>query len=87
MKKYEEKQVTRSLLVDHRCDICGADVRTPKGFDFSEANITASIGAIYPEGAFQTHYTLDLCKDCFIDKVKPLIESTFNVEFHEREDD
>ncbi len=86
MKKYENKLMERRVLVEHTCDICGSDIRSPKGFDFSEAHIEAHIGNIFPDNPCQIHYKLDLCRDCFENKVKPLIENEYNVEFQETED-
>lgn len=69
-----------------RCDICKEEIRTT-GFERADVTITAAIGASYPECDCSTHYKLDCCATCFLDKVKPLIETTFNVEFQEKEAD
>ncbi len=77
-------QETRTIW-EHgvRCDICKEEIRT-RGFERADVDITAAIGDSYPEADFSTHYKLDCCAKCFLDKVKPLIEATFDVEFQEK---
>lgn len=66
------------------CDICKKPINS-SGFDCSEVEFNANIGDRYPEGDFRTGYRLDICPDCFINKVKPLIEGTYNTKFTEYE--
>ena len=66
------------------CDICGEDTaRDNDCYETSVVNINAKIGAVYPEGDCRTGHIIDVCPTCFLEKVKPLIESTFNIEFRE----
>lgn len=78
------KKVIKEVSVHDKeiCDICKKEIREGT-FDSSDIDIEAKIGDHYPEGDFRRGYRLDVCKDCFVDKVMPLIESTFGVKFTE----
>lgn len=68
------------------CDICKKEILV-RLFEKKDVDISATIGASYPEGDSATTYELDVCAECFQEKVKPLIESTFDVSFNERDSD
>lgn len=87
MKKHEEIMVKSSRLIEHTCDICCKDIRNKGYYDCDSAEIDVHIGPIYPGGdACQEHYFLEMCTDCFLNRVKPLFEQELNVKFQYRED-
>jgi hypothetical protein len=45
----------------------------PRGFEYSEVEIKASLGEIYPEGDFRDIEAFDCCPRCWIDKVRPAL--------------
>jgi hypothetical protein len=66
------------------CDICRKEIIEADYYDKSEINIEGKIGSYYPDsGDCRTGYRLDVCPECFENKVKPLIEKTFRVKFTE----
>lgn len=66
------------------CDFCKRDVDKARdnSFDYSEIEIEAKIGSVYPEGDFRQGYRIDSCSECFIEKVVPAIEA-LGVKWHE----
>ena len=76
------KKVVREVDIQDKeiCDICKKEIREGT-FESSDIEIQAKIGEHCPDGDFRTGYRLDVCKDCFLNKVKPLIESTFGIKF------
>jgi len=78
------KKVTKEIDVQDKeiCDICKKEIRNVND-DESDIEITARIGDRCNGEDYRIGYRLDVCKNCFLDKVKPLLESTFNVEFTE----
>lgn len=75
-----------TTLVRHTCDICKRDMSCGVGFyEKNEVTLTHLVGHVYPEGGNLTEYSLDICGDCFIKKVRPLIEDKFKVKMHEED--
>lgn len=72
----EEKVVVDKVV----CDICEGEIKHPS-WDDSKVRIEAVIGNRYPECDCRDLYIIDVCPNCFLEKVKPLIEKTFNIEF------
>lgn len=85
MRKYEEKTVTRveKQLVETSCDICG---RVAKYGNWNsscyvvadtevEVRIKYRDGHSFPECGYGTEYKVDICPDCFKDKLVPWLES------------
>lgn len=68
------------------CDICKKEIVVHL-FEKKDVKIRATIGETYPEGDSATTYELEVCSECFQEKVKPLIEATFGVSFNERYSD
>lgn len=68
------------------CDFCKNEIKQGSFFDISSATIELEIGKVYPEGGTIEKYTVDICPDCFIDRVKPWVESQ-GIEFREEEID
>lgn len=81
VRKKIEKHVEEQIVEDYTvCDICGKKIIN-RGYDADEINIEGLIGSCYPEGDCRTGYRLDICSDCFLDKIKPLIEQAYGIEF------
>lgn len=66
------------------CDFCKNEIKRDSSFDRSSATIELESGMVYPEGGTIEKYVVDICTDCFIDKVKPWVESQ-GIEFREEE--
>jgi len=87
MKVYETKVHPAheyKALVCRSCDLCGKTTKGtdwPKGFyyEVNETEISVKIkqkeGHNFPEGGNGTEYEIDLCPDCFKDKLVPWLKS------------
>ena len=85
MKRYEKrKQISEeTVLVERKCDLCGTTAKTEDWgagsyrVDNTEIKVTVrqKEGSSYPEGAWGTKYEIDLCPDCFKDKLVPWLRS------------
>ena len=89
-----KKKVTETIkeyikISRHICDLCKKDIHHDYdgGWERSEITIEASIGNSYPESDDRFTDTLDVCKTCFETQLKPLIEQTYNVKFHNNHTD
>jgi hypothetical protein len=65
------------------CDICKNSIEPESNYDYSEVNIEAVLGSAYPDSDCRTLYIIDVCPNCFMNKVKPLIEKEYGIEFRE----
>lgn len=65
------------------CDICKRDIEKGERFEVSDVNIELRSGNHYPDCNATTRTGLDCCEECFLTKVKPLIEKEFGVTFYE----
>jgi len=72
-KKYVEKII---------CDICKQEI-TDGNWECNDIKVEANIGNVWPEGDCRTLYLIDVCQNCFEDKLIPLIENTFDTKFRE----
>jgi hypothetical protein len=86
VKTYKEV-IKKVLEIDeYKCDICDADMKNKIDyFQFNEITIEAKIGYCFPEGDSRTKYSIDVCADCFVDKVIPLFKEELGVDFREEE--
>jgi hypothetical protein len=85
MKIYEERKIpaeTKSVQVGRKCDLCGAEVRTPQywswtteTFNVAETKVECRTGTQYPEGGSGTVTEVDICTLCFRDRLVPWLES------------
>jgi len=90
------KEETYEKTVEIECDICGEttqDLGLNRGAQWSigthNKDIIAIVrekGASYPEGGWSNYKELDVCPDCWENKIVPLIESEFDVTFNTREE-
>jgi len=85
MKEYEkyEKIVKQQRLKKLTCDLCGAE-GVGEGWKSSEWNVnetkmkvtvTQTEGLSYPEGGTGTEYVIDLCPECFKNRLVPWLTS------------
>jgi hypothetical protein len=87
MKIYEKR--TRPAheykhLVSRSCDLCGKKTKSAiewseNRYEVNETEISVNIkqkeGSNYPEGGNGTEYEVDLCPDCFKDKLVPWLQA------------
>lgn len=75
----EKVEITRTRLVATCCDICGAkskrDDWTTEIYDVAEVEIRLREGDNYPEGGSGTRIDVDMCPDCFREKLIPWLKS------------
>jgi hypothetical protein len=85
MRKYEKKKeiVDRELLIETACDLCGKVAKSgnweSSTYEVNETEITVEVrqkdGVSYPDGGGGTLYWVDMCPDCFKNKLIPWLES------------
>lgn len=91
MRIYETVTIPERVedrLVKKRCDLCRRETDriglnesswTNSGFHINATTILVKItqnkGTDYPEGGSGTKYDIDLCPDCFKDKLIPWLRS------------
>jgi len=101
MKVYETKivppkpQTTEKVLARTKCDLCGKESKgwnawSGSTFEVDETEITINIkqkeGMSFPEGGSGTEMEIDICPDCFKNKLVPwLISQGANIEENEWE--
>lgn len=68
------------------CDICKKDVKeAEESHTTDEMTMKARFYTCYDEYAtWIDEYEINICSDCFMNKLKPLIEKTYNIEFREK---
>lgn len=86
MLKYEEKVIksSRKVLVKRICDICGKETKQPHtsnkewdhgNYEIAETKVYMREGVNYPEGGSGTEFKIDICPECFRDKLMPWLKS------------
>lgn len=83
------KHIKEEVVIDKTfCDICKKEIKNGS-WEQTEIRIEAIIGYIYPEVDTRTGCRIDCCKECWLNKIRPLIEKEFGVSFFEfdNEDD
>jgi len=81
MKVYEKKIATteREVFQGILCDICGSEtVRGTWAFDpysIDEVTIKHRCGSNFPEGGMGQEIEVDLCPECFDDKLVPWLRN------------
>jgi uncharacterized protein YbbC (DUF1343 family) len=85
MKKIGTKREhveTKKFIKNIICDVCKQDVRLfADSYDNSKIRIDGLIGNTYPEVDSRELYIIDVCPTCFLNKIKPLIEKTYKLNF------
>jgi hypothetical protein len=67
------------------CDICKNDINKDNislGYS-NDIRIRAAIGDQYPEADLRKGYIIDCCPICFLERIIPLLEQTYNLKFRE----
>lgn len=87
MRTYETRTVeeTRKVLVKRTCDICGREAvddtrwKCDTQWQHNETTLRVTVhqtdGTNYPEGGWGTEFIVDMCPQCFKDKLLPWIKS------------
>ncbi len=68
------------------CDFCSKVIKEREDYEIKEASISCRRGTRYPEGGSSVTKIVDVCADCFDEKVIPVIEG-LGVKFREEEHD
>ena len=82
MRKYEKKEVTeeRKIFKYLECDMCKKrtnrynDWSEKLFYDVNETEIRYKTGAAFPEGGSGTEIEIDLCPECFKNKLIPWLK-------------
>ena len=74
IKKREERIEQKEYVFRTMCDICSNEIKNGI-WENNEIELNATIGSSY--------YVIDSCKDCFLNKIQPLIEKELNCNFRE----
>jgi hypothetical protein len=83
MKKLKKVQKEVEVIDKYTCDICECDMTDKEPYNSTETTIEAKIGNFFPEGDFRKKYSIDVCGNCFEDRIIPLIESKFKIKFNQ----
>jgi len=85
MREYEEREKLekRTYLKKIACDLCGNEASgngwKSSKWNLNETEIEVKIhqteGISYPEGGSGTEYVIDLCPNCFKDRLIPWFKS------------
>ena len=84
MKHYEDVPVpatTRRQCVKRTCDLCGKEGnkwgcwKDAAGFGEPESTVELRTGHQYPEGGTGTKWEIDICPECFENKLVPWVRS------------
>jgi len=76
-------ETTREVIVSRKCDLCGKESTTHNwGGDIWEINETElkvtvrqKGGDNYPEGGVGEEYEIDICPECFVNRLVPWLKS------------
>ncbi len=80
MKVYKETSIpARSVrtLAATLCDICNEDIDAlerelnESGWFSSEVEVSLKEGYFYPEGGYGHEYSVDICRNCFLELIVP----------------
>jgi hypothetical protein len=73
---------TREVIVERTCDLCHKKARDPQSgewgtssYDVEDVTVEYRTGSSYPEGGGGTEYSIDMCPDCFENRLIPWLES------------
>ena len=84
-RRYEDKTIparTKRIVTERTCDLCSAKAAAISGpcadwskenfdFDVAETEVRYKSGESYPEGGSGTEVVVDICPQCFNDKLMP----------------
>ena len=77
MKTYEEKMVTRTekLLSSITCDWCGVPVVKRNGWNIDQTSLSHRYGEHYPDCHTGHSIDIDICGNCFKNKLVPYLQN------------
>jgi hypothetical protein len=78
VKHYREQAIPARIerVVERvTCDMCGATIPRPHGFEISDIKVSYRNGTHYPEGGSGTEERVDLCLVCFTTRLIPWLRS------------
>ena len=81
MKEYKEvlRTTPDKLLAQTTCDVCGRKSDGPswdKGrYDVADSTIKLRMGECYPECGGGEEWVIDICPECFKERLIPWVES------------
>lgn len=63
---------TKEVIEKITCDFCGKDI-VEEMYDVNEVTIKFRSGSSYPSGGSGDEEHVDMCRDCYLSKLKPWI--------------
>src|SRR5882724_11735975 len=87
MREFETRQVTSNVTkcVRQTCDLCGREAKNPGNswergiYNVDDITLSVSVvaerGQCYPEGGHTSKIEIDLCPECFRDRLIPWLKS------------
>lgn len=83
MKK-KIKEMKEVVTITELCDFCGMDLDDDDGVQY--ATVCATVGEVpYPEVDNRERYEIDVCGDCFVNKIVPTLEREYGIKFQVKE--
>ena len=77
-----KKTIKETREIDKKiCDICKQEIKQKGSWQVDDIDICGKFGDIYPEIDSREFKIIDCCSDCFNNKIVPLIEKTFSIDF------
>lgn len=74
MKTVEVPATTKEVVDRVTCDLCGAVINV-RGYDVDEVEVRHKTGSNYPEGGSGDETSVDMCGECFDEKLVPWLRS------------
>lgn len=65
-------------LIETKCDLCGKVTKSEwksDCYDQTETEVSLRTGSSYPDGGSGEEITIDICPDCFTEKLIPWVKS------------
>ncbi len=87
MKTYRKKEY--DVVAETYCDICKQEIKPNERFEYCNIELKARFSSLYPEDDFTKNCSIDFDKECFLNKVLPLLKKEFGivVKFYDSEGD
>ena len=86
-KKVEVAHIEERIVDNGEfCDGCTKRINTLRCWTQDEITIGARLGKVYPEGDQRRAYDLDVCAECFLEKVVPALAAV-GLTFRQRDVD
>jgi hypothetical protein len=73
-KPVEVPATLKHVLDKTTCDLCGSVINSERG-DAEEVEVKHRTGSSYPEGGSGQEVRVDMCGDCFDDKLVPWLRA------------